>query len=540
MALYAEMPNGVRLEFPDGTTPDVMQAAAQDYLKQQGQFGAPVAPGVSNQPAHSGMEWTDVASNAVKNIAPSAKRAVEDIASMVMHPGDTADALAGIAKGAGQKVWRNLTGGTEVGDSEKYVDAVGDYFKDRYGSMEGFKKSLAYDPVGVLSDVSTVFTGGAGLAKGGASVLRKAARAGAIPNRKLLDMASLSQKAGDALSKVGSNTDPLSLAIKGGDWAVHNAFGKGYTPAMRLYQAALKPTTGLSNNAKARFSQDELLGMLREGVDKGIPITTHGENKANAVIGGINDKIDAAIDAADAAGLRVSPSSVANRTLFSDARAEIAAGNVPGADLEAFDNAVLDYYAHHANDDTVRAAQEGKKATYRQFQKAYQNNAAKQASGKTEAAKELASQQRQLIGEAVDRGIENGVIPDNLGTSIHNLNAEEGRVIGLRDAIGRAVQRGGNKSAFSVLPAMLYGAGTGDWGSAFLTGAALPLLTSPGFQSHLAIGMDRAGKGLEWAAPGLHVGNSTAYGVGRGTRINAANRKEKEDELKGLLKLFNK
>ena len=42
---------------------------------------------------------------------------------------------------------------------------LGQYYKERYGSSEGFKQALASDPVGVAADISTVLSGGGGLLK---------------------------------------------------------------------------------------------------------------------------------------------------------------------------------------------------------------------------------------------------------------------------------------------------------------------------------------------------------------------------------------
>ncbi|NCX05666.1 MAG: hypothetical protein EBW68_07805 [Actinobacteria bacterium] len=41
------------------------------------------------------------------------------------------------------------------------ANAVGGMFKDRYGSVEALKNTLATDPVGAAADLSTLFTGGA-------------------------------------------------------------------------------------------------------------------------------------------------------------------------------------------------------------------------------------------------------------------------------------------------------------------------------------------------------------------------------------------
>ena len=465
-------------------------------------------PGLAPSSKHD-LEWSDVPMTALKNAIPSAKRAVGDIVDAVVNYEETGEALGNLAVGAGQKLWRNITGGEEVGDKEMYVDALGKYFDDRYGSMDGFKRSLAYDPVGVLSDLSTVFTGAGGALKGAGSVAKTASGV----NRRALDVANALKKTGSAASKVAEYTDPLGLAAHGVMGATNLAMGKEFTPAQKVYQSALGLNTGFSNNSKARFSPEEILRMTREGVDNRIPVTTSGWKKAGETIWDINNRIDQAIDATDAAGIKVDPMAIAVRALESDARKQIAAGNTPARDLKAFDNALDEYLRFHGDDTSLRSAQESKKATYRQNEKRYQNNASPVASGRVEAGVELARQQRQAIADAVDYARNNGLIEDTVGMRLHDLNAKEGTNIALRDAIERAVLKAGNKGAVDYLTGGLAAATTGDLGTGLAIGAGKQLLTSPGMRSRVAFALDNLQKygelhGLQRPA------FATLYGVG--------------------------
>ena len=64
-----------------------------------------------------------------------------------------------LAAGATQKVGRAL--GIDMGsEGIPKADAVGQFFKDRYGAMENIKHTLATDPVGSLADAATVLSGG--------------------------------------------------------------------------------------------------------------------------------------------------------------------------------------------------------------------------------------------------------------------------------------------------------------------------------------------------------------------------------------------
>lgn len=485
-----------------GILPENQRLAYEEALRRG------LIPGVAPS-SKKELSWSDVPIAAAKNFIPSAKRAAGELVDAVVNYEDTGEALSNLAVGTGQKVWRNLSGGNEVGDKEMYVDAVGKYFADRYGNMDGFKRALAYDPVGVLSDMSTVFTGAGGALNGAGSV----AKAMAGVNRRGLDVANALKKTGAAASKVAEYTDPLGLAAHGVMGATNYAMGKEFTPAQKVYQSALGLNTGFSNNSKARFSPEEILRMTREGVDNRIPVTTSGWKKAGDTVWDINNRIDQAIDATDAAGIKVDPMAIAVRALESDARKQIAAGNTPARDLKAFDNALDEYLRFHGNDTSLRSAQESKKATYRQNEKRYQNNAAPVASGRTEAGMELASQQRQAIADAVDYARNNGIIEDTVGMRLHDLNAKEGANIALRDAIERAVLKAGNKGAIDYLTGGLAAATTGDLGTGLAVGAGKQILTSPGVRSKVAFTLDNLQKygelnGLQ--RPAL----ATMYGVG--------------------------
>jgi len=165
----------------------------------------------SEQAAPEGQDytdtgWGDVAAEAIGNIPSSAGQFASDIAQPFIHPIDTAKSLGNLALGAGQKLIPGEQG------SEKYADAVGQFMADRYGSMEGFKKTLATDPVGVLGDASMLLTGG------GAAAARAPGMLG---------------KAGKVASKVGQVSDPAALAAKGAGKVLSGA-GKVATPVVGL------------------------------------------------------------------------------------------------------------------------------------------------------------------------------------------------------------------------------------------------------------------------------------------------------------------
>ena len=147
------------------------------------------AKSVGVKPPEGDLSLSDVVTGAVRNAPASAVQFAQDIVHPVLHPIDTAEAIKNIGHGLLQKV--GILGGE---DKEKYADAVGKHFYDRYGSSEGIKKAIATDPVGVLSDVALVLTGG------GAAV----AKAGGVVG-----------KVGEVVNKVGNVIDPINAVGAG-------------------------------------------------------------------------------------------------------------------------------------------------------------------------------------------------------------------------------------------------------------------------------------------------------------------------------------
>lgn len=131
----------------------------------------------------------DVVAQGIQNIPKSAVKYAEDLVTPITDPVGTAKSLYSFTSGLVQ-----LAIPGEQPD-EKTVKAVGDYFSNRYGSLEAFKNAVANDPVGVVGDISTLITGPAGLS----------AR---LPG----PLGNISQKVAD----IGSAIDPLNVAAQSG------------------------------------------------------------------------------------------------------------------------------------------------------------------------------------------------------------------------------------------------------------------------------------------------------------------------------------
>lgn len=178
--------------------------------------GKPVAAAQTEQ-QDAGAPQFDVGAGV---IIPSAGRFARDVAQPFIHPVETAKSLKDLGLGILEK-----TGLKESAGHEKYADAVGQFFVDRYGSIEKAKHTLETDPVGMAADVSMFLTGGGSAAArlpGIAGKIGEVTRTAGRVIDPLVGAGKVAKGVGYAGSEVlgalGSHTGgkPLQIAAKAG------------------------------------------------------------------------------------------------------------------------------------------------------------------------------------------------------------------------------------------------------------------------------------------------------------------------------------
>lgn len=211
----------------------------------------PDAPWAADE--HKGpLAWSDVPSQMAKNFIPSAKQFGSDIAQPFIHPIETAKNIGNLGAGVVEKAAHaasNLSpvasaipvAGAVAGpalsmlgaasphlgtEHEKYADAVGRFFADRYGGVENFKKTMAEDPVGFAGDLSTLFTGGETALARAPGVLGKVGEAAGTAGRVL-----------DPLNAVTGYGMIPKLAGKMGIGALGVTTGVGHDALQTAYSA---------------------------------------------------------------------------------------------------------------------------------------------------------------------------------------------------------------------------------------------------------------------------------------------------------------
>jgi hypothetical protein len=112
---------------------------------------------------------SEVPGQAISNTPASAKRFAGGLYEAITSPIQTAKGVLDIGAGALQKAlpesavnFINQFEGNPAAAARavEAANAAGGLIKDRYGSYEGIKRTLAEDPVGAAADLSTLLTGG--------------------------------------------------------------------------------------------------------------------------------------------------------------------------------------------------------------------------------------------------------------------------------------------------------------------------------------------------------------------------------------------
>lgn len=181
---------------------DIVSVLSQELPNVQQALKAGFTPSqIVEEYMLSSMGAGEVATRAVKNLPSSFGGLVSGLAEAVTSPVQTAKSVLDLGAGILQNVLPESVVQTFGEDkaSRDVANRVGQFYVDRYGSVEGAKRAIAQDPAGVLADVSTVLTGGS----------MAAPRAVAQP-----------------LARAASTIDPLAAAARATTATISNV-GKG-------------------------------------------------------------------------------------------------------------------------------------------------------------------------------------------------------------------------------------------------------------------------------------------------------------------------
>lgn len=235
------------------------------------QFPDPPKPQTESDPwsqfPDQDLSWSDVPGQAIKNLPSSAYNLAAGIANTVMHPIDTAQGIYDVGKGAVSKAAGAL--GVEQdpaakAQNEAAINAVGEFFANRYGSLENFKKTLAEDPAGFAMDLSTVLTGGQAALARVPGATRAATRVGQVaeaanPVRMVGNVASGVRVPGTGIK---AGIEPVVSTALG------MTTGVGEGPIRQAARAGYEGNTALRENMRGMAPMTRVIDQATSAVDK--------------------------------------------------------------------------------------------------------------------------------------------------------------------------------------------------------------------------------------------------------------------------------
>lgn len=219
-----------------GLTPSVAQPQAQ--AAQAPAAMAPVAPRATQEPAP--LTAGEVATGAVLNLPSSTFNLAKGLYEAVTSPVKTIKGILDIGAGGLQNLlpenFVKLLGEDKA--SREVANQVGQFYADRYGSVEGAKRAIANDPAGVMADLSTFLTAGA-----------TALPRGAVATK---------------MTQAAQMVDPLQLTAKG-----VAAVGRGVAPVVGM-------TTGVGTEAarqavRAGYEGGDIGQLFKENLRGNVP-----------------------------------------------------------------------------------------------------------------------------------------------------------------------------------------------------------------------------------------------------------------------------
>jgi hypothetical protein len=411
------------------------------------------------------MSWQDAAWQALRNTPKSAVMYGKSLVDPVLHPVDTAKAVGNVAVGAAQSATGSTLG---MDDKTAFAQAIGDYYKNRYGGMENIKKTVSEDPVSVAGDIAAVLSlGGGALSKAG----------------KLSDITSAA-RAGGLMSQAATWIDPMTMAVR--------PIAATGLPE-KLYGAALKPSTTLSPEERA--------AVISAGMGEKIPVSYGGALKNGDIRRDLAGQLEKALTSANTP--MIDPLAAADR-MRGTVQDALTSYN-PTVNLKKVSDVRDNFLTDPLIPDllTPKQANEMKQGIYREVESAYGNMRAPFAS---QAKKDLARGLKEEVNAAVP---EVAPINDRLSTLIQ-----------LAEQLDPAANRVANRNPIGLTATTAAAAGA-PVGRPLSSGALGVLLSSPWWGSRASMLLDNVrngivgpninGYGFDPAVRGLMSGSDVAY-----------------------------
>lgn len=201
---------------------------------------------------------------AIKNLPGSIVEEGKNVIGAITQPVQTLKGIGNLALGIAEKA----TDGVQ--SHEKYADALGEYYSNKYGSKDEFLQELQNNPASILSDISMFVTGGASGAAKVAQLSKVGAKAAPVLEK---------------VAQVGTAIDPLNLAANTTMYGASKVIPKTVAPMM--YESAAKWSTTLKPEERAAITETALKNQ--------IPLDYSGLGKVQSKLTDLGDKMDSLI-----------------------------------------------------------------------------------------------------------------------------------------------------------------------------------------------------------------------------------------------------
>jgi hypothetical protein len=242
---------------------------------------------------------------ALKNFLPDVYNEAKNVVGAITQPIETAKGIGNLSLGLVEKLLPN------VQNHEKYADALGEYFANKYGSKDAFLTTLQEHPASVLSDASMFLTGGAT----GAAKVASLAKAG---------------KATSFLEKVaqtGTAIDPLNAVLNTGMYGASKVIPT--TVAPKLYESAAKWSTTLKPKERAAITETALKNQ--------VPLNYEGLGKVQSKLGELGNRMNDLIATATENNVKISATTVLQN--LQDVRQSLGGFKIEGGtDIKELNN----------------------------------------------------------------------------------------------------------------------------------------------------------------------------------------------------------
>ena len=269
----------VKVQGPVGASQDEVIRQAQQLTSNQ-QAEQKKADRIENR------TWGGAVKEGLVNIPKSAVGVVKNVGTAILNPIDTAEGIADVARGYG--IDNDLFGmadnytDEEIKEYTDKSDNMTQMIKDRYGSEQAWKNTLATDPFGLGLDL----TGVGGVARQAGRLAGKAGRVGGAIG-KATDFVDPIANLGGGVKALGGGVASLAdtATARVGSQAFKGALTAGADAAQSFLTRKQNPSAGFVGQMRGKLDDTELVNVAQAKLSDAIKAKNVKYDKSMGKIG---------------------------------------------------------------------------------------------------------------------------------------------------------------------------------------------------------------------------------------------------------------